>query len=103
MVGSDAFATYSYQPIRMAREASAVRAAGVAARIVPVRARPQIGGSFGSAATSGRTVKPCPRRWGTTTSSALQMVGVSHCRSASRSSRVNGCSAMRRSLFLKGP
>ena len=67
---------------------------GAAARIVPVRARPQIGGSEGSAATIGRTVKPCPRRCGTTISSALQMVGVSHWHSVSRSSRVKGCSGM---------
>ena len=39
-----------------------------------------MGGAFGSTATIGSTVKPIARRSGTTSSSPLQIVGVSHSR-----------------------
>ena len=45
---------------------------------MPTRARPTIGLAFGSMQTIGSTVKPNARRSGTTISSPLQMVGVSH-------------------------
>src|SRR4051812_31057384 len=57
--------------------------------MVPTRATPTIGGSVGSQATRGSTVKPRPLRSGTMSSRPLQMVGVSHWRSASRSALVN--------------
>src|SRR5713101_3401927 len=62
--------------------------------MVPVRASPTIGGSLASTATMGSTVKPKARRSGMTSSSALQMVGTSHCARRSRSARLNGRSAM---------
>jgi hypothetical protein len=44
--------------MRVALSASLLRPDGKAARCVPVRARPQIGFSFGKTAVIGRTVKP---------------------------------------------
>ena len=62
---------------------------GSLARIMPVRARPTIGGSFRSTHTIGSTVKPIARRSGATISRPLQIVGVSQALSASRSSAAN--------------
>ena len=45
-------------------------------------------------ATIGSTVKPIDRRCGATISSPLQIVGVSHCASTSRSARVKDVSGM---------
>src|SRR5271170_6609801 len=53
------------------------RAFGSRERISAVRAKATIGFISGKQATTGRRVKPCARRAGATTSSALQMVGVS--------------------------
>src|SRR5438445_10383540 len=50
-----------------------------------VRANATTGFKSGKAAISGRRVKPVARRAGTTSSSALQMVGVSNALRASRS------------------
>jgi hypothetical protein len=61
---------------------------GSLARIMPVRARPTIGGSLGLTTTTGSTVKPLARRSGETISSPLQIVGVSQALSVSRSSAV---------------
>ena len=63
---------------------------GSLARMKPTRASPTIGLPSGTAATMGAVVKPMARRSGTTSSSPLQMVGVSQTASASRSSLVNG-------------
>src|SRR3954469_13595574 len=60
------------------------RGCGSRERIIAVLAKPTIGFSSGNGATSGRRVQPIARRAGATISSALQMVGVSQARSASR-------------------
>src|SRR5438270_1242432 len=60
------------------------RGCGSRERIIAVRAKPTIGFSSGNGATSGRRVKPMARRAGATISSALQIVGVSQARRASR-------------------
>src|SRR5690349_19093959 len=52
-----------------------------------VRAKATTGFNSGKAANSGRRVKPMARRAGTTSSRALQIVGVSNARRASRSAR----------------
>src|SRR5215467_8341709 len=53
--------------------------------MMAVRAKATTGFSRGNAATSDLRVKPIARRAGATTSSALQIVGVSYALSASRS------------------
>src|SRR5436309_14492612 len=60
------------------------RGCGSRERISAVRAKATTGFISGKQATSGRRVKPIARRAGTTISSALQIVGVSQARSASR-------------------
>src|SRR5580704_3387099 len=60
------------------------RALGSRERIRAVRAKATIGFISGKQATTGRRVKPCARRPGATTSSALQIVGVSQAVSALR-------------------
>src|SRR3954447_2820486 len=70
--------------------------------MVPTRATPTIGGSAGSQATRGSTVKPRPLRSGTMSSRPLQMVGVSHWRSASRSALVNAGMVMVGSYPMRG-
>src|ERR1700722_12185345 len=69
---------------------------------MPTRATPTIGLAFESMHTIGSTVKPMARRSGLVTSSPLQMVGVSHCASTSRSDGLNARSAMMRLLDLPG-
>src|SRR3954447_15183542 len=70
--------------------------------MVPTRATPTIGGSAGSQATRGSTVKPRPLRSGTMSSRPLQMVGVSHWRSASRSALLNAGVVMVGSYPMRG-
>src|SRR5215472_2119384 len=53
--------------------------------MIAVRAKATTGLSLGKAANSGLRVKPIARRAGATSSSALQIVGVSNAFSASRS------------------
>src|SRR5947209_4464415 len=60
----------------------------------PVRAKPTMGFSARSAATIGSTVKPTARLCGTTISKPLQIVGVSHWLSRSRSAMVKGRSVI---------
>src|SRR6185437_15033580 len=55
--------------------------------MMAVRAKATTGFISGKAAVSGRRVNPIARRAGTTSSSALQIVGVSNAFSASRSAR----------------
>src|SRR6266436_10026780 len=50
-----------------------------------VRAKATTGFKFGKAAINGRRVKPMARRAGTTSSRALQIVGLSNSLNASRS------------------
>jgi hypothetical protein len=63
---------------------------GSFARIIPVRARPTMGGSLRSTTIICSTVKPEARRSGTTISRPLQIVGVSQALRACRSAAVNG-------------
>src|SRR5947199_6120458 len=60
------------------------RGCGSRERIIAVRAKATTGFISGKQATRGRRVKPIARRAGTTISRALQIVGVSQARSASR-------------------
>src|SRR5947207_8544053 len=53
--------------------------------MIAVRAKATTGFKFGKAAISGRRVKPVARRAGTTSSRALQIVGLSNSLKASRS------------------
>jgi hypothetical protein len=67
---------------------------GSFARIMPVRARPTIGGSLRSTTTIGSTVKPMARLSGETISRPLQIVGVSQALRASRSWGLKGYSVI---------
>src|SRR5439155_6234624 len=71
--------------------------------MIAVRANATTGFKFGKAAISGRRVKPMARRAGTTSSRALQIVGLSNSLNTSRSAgsgRV-GTSAFLGSLLAK--
>src|SRR5271165_7379837 len=52
--------------------------------MIAVRAKATTGFNSGNDATNGRRIKPVARRAGATISSALQIVGVSNARKASR-------------------
>src|SRR5438552_14443364 len=65
--------------------------------MVAVRAKATTGFRFGNAAISGLRVKPIARRAGTTSSRALQIVGLSNYLKASRSA---GCGRVGTLAFL---
>jgi len=83
--GPSPLTTYSYQPTRLAFFSAAEPTAGWAARMMPVRAKPTIGGASGSVGCMCWVVKPAAVRKPRASSSALQIVGVSTARKASNS------------------
>jgi hypothetical protein len=66
--------------------------------MIAVRAKATTGFKFGKAAIRGRRVKPIARRAGTTSSRALQIVGLSNSLKAARSA---GSGRVGTSAFLQ--